>query len=229
MIILTACPTDDLNARLKALEDESAKWRGIAQVTAESAIRAVPGERYMRLIDDLNGDDVDKRQKAQNFLKRLGVSDPTIEWEATVYFGFNEAKPLCGDPTGRGMKRKRNLDHIGKARRIGFAPSNSRLPMTQRLGFLPPELIGYLTGYAHPTNTRSLALLGDADASAYELLRNWRCSIPRSATRIRQWSGSKKDMKSASTHRCPVASRLRSARVRQPPKPGAPHWTSTQV
>jgi len=29
---------------------------------------------------------------------------------------------------------------------------------------------GYLVGYANLTNTRSLALLGDPDASAYELL-----------------------------------------------------------
>ena len=31
-------------------------------------------------------------------------------------------------------------------------------------------IIGYLVGYANLTNTRSLALLGDPDASAYELL-----------------------------------------------------------
>jgi len=32
------------------------------------------------------------------------------------------------------------------------------------------DIIGYLVGYAHLTNARSLALLGDPDASAYELL-----------------------------------------------------------
>ena len=32
------------------------------------------------------------------------------------------------------------------------------------------EIIGYLFGYAHLTNTLSLALLGDPDANAYELL-----------------------------------------------------------
>jgi len=32
------------------------------------------------------------------------------------------------------------------------------------------DTIGYLVGYANLTNTRSLALLGDPDASAYELL-----------------------------------------------------------
>jgi hypothetical protein len=31
-------------------------------------------------------------------------------------------------------------------------------------------LIGYLVGYANLTNTRSLALVGDPDGSAYELL-----------------------------------------------------------
>jgi len=32
------------------------------------------------------------------------------------------------------------------------------------------DIIGHLVGYANLTNTRSLALLGDPDASAYELL-----------------------------------------------------------
>ena len=32
------------------------------------------------------------------------------------------------------------------------------------------EIIGYLVGYAHLTNTRSLALLADPNASVYELL-----------------------------------------------------------
>ena len=32
------------------------------------------------------------------------------------------------------------------------------------------DIIAYLVGYANLTNTRSLALLGDPDASAYELL-----------------------------------------------------------
>ena len=39
------------------------------------------------------------------------------------------------------------------------------------------DIIGYLFGYANLTNTRSLALLGDSDASAYELLFSF--SSPR--------------------------------------------------
>jgi hypothetical protein len=36
--------------------------------------------------------------------------------------------------------------------------------------FFSADIIGYLVGYANLTNTRSLALLGDRDAGAYELL-----------------------------------------------------------
>ena len=36
--------------------------------------------------------------------------------------------------------------------------------------FFAADIIGCLVGYANLTNTRSLALLGDPDASAYELL-----------------------------------------------------------
>jgi hypothetical protein len=40
-------------------------------------------------------------------------------------------------------------------------------PVTRLYG---ADIIGYLVGYANLTNTRSLALLGDPDAGAYELL-----------------------------------------------------------
>jgi hypothetical protein len=52
------------------------------------------------------------------------------------------------------------------------------------VGFLPTEdpearlysadIIGYLVGYSDLSNTRALALLGDPDASAYELLFSFR-------------------------------------------------------
>ena len=41
--------------------------------------------------------------------------------------------------------------------------------MTKRLAS-SLEIIGHLFGYAQATNTRALALVGDADANAYELL-----------------------------------------------------------
>jgi len=41
--------------------------------------------------------------------------------------------------------------------------------MIRKLGCIP-RIIGCLVGYADLSNTRALALLGDPDASAYELL-----------------------------------------------------------
>jgi hypothetical protein len=67
------------------------------------------------------------------------------------------------------------LERTGKMRTTGSA----------RFEFLPgddPEgrlfgadIVGYLIGYAQLTNTRVLALIGDPDASAYELLFSFRC------------------------------------------------------
>ena len=48
------------------------------------------------------------------------------------------------------------------------------------------EIIGYLVGYANLTNTRSLALFGDPDASAYELLFSF--SSPKEKTSSCTWS-----------------------------------------
>ena len=42
--------------------------------------------------------------------------------------------------------------------------------MILRLEPTPAGIVGYLFGCAHLTNTRSLTLLGDADADAYEIL-----------------------------------------------------------
>jgi hypothetical protein len=48
---------------------------------------------------------------------------------------------------------------------VEFLPTDD--PVARRFA---ADIIGYLCGYAHLTKTRSLALLGDPDASAYELL-----------------------------------------------------------
>jgi hypothetical protein len=44
------------------------------------------------------------------------------------------------------------------------------------------DTIGYLLGYAHLTNTRSLALVGDADMEAYELLFSF--AVPEDKARF---------------------------------------------
>jgi hypothetical protein len=54
------------------------------------------------------------------------------------------------------------------------------------------DIIGYFVGYANLTNTRSLALLGDPDASAYELLFSF--SSPEEKTEFLNLVRSNEDM-----------------------------------
>jgi hypothetical protein len=60
--------------------------------------------------------------------------------------------------------------HTGETRRTGSARSNFLPTDDPKARVFVADIIGYLCGYAHLTNTRSLALLGDPDAGAYELL-----------------------------------------------------------
>jgi hypothetical protein len=60
--------------------------------------------------------------------------------------------------------------HTGKMRRTGSPRSNSCQLTIQKARIFASDIIGYLFGYAHLTNTLSLTLAGDPDANAYELL-----------------------------------------------------------
>jgi len=62
--------------------------------------------------------------------------------------------------------------------------------MTQPL--FAADIIGCLCGYAHVTNTRSLAVIGDADAEAYELLFSF--SSPKEKTQFLDLVRSNADM-----------------------------------
>src|ERR1035438_4506233 len=79
----------------------------------------------------------------------------------------------------------------GKMRRTGYARSNFCPLMTQRLGSMEPTLLATV-GYANLTNTRSLALLGDPDAGAYELLFSF--SSPEEKTEFLNLVRSNEDM-----------------------------------
>ncbi len=73
-------------------------------------------------------------------------------------------------------------------------------------------IIGYLVGYANLTNTRSLALLGDPDASAYELLFSF--SSPDEKNEFLNLVGSNEDMGNdyISELTPPTAEEIRNAR-----------------
>src|SRR5271166_950276 len=69
-----------------------------------------------------------------------------------------------------GTKRKDDFEPYWQDERdclciVDFLPTDS-----PEARLFSAEIIGYLVGYATLTNTRSLVLVGDPDASAYELL-----------------------------------------------------------
>jgi hypothetical protein len=101
------------------LKEESKHWRELAQIQSQAAIRAVPGERYLQLIDDLNSGDPQRVTKAQSFLTQLGHFDPRIDWNATVSFGFDEKAPLRADAF------------------FGFSPTRAQVEYFARYAFNP--------------------------------------------------------------------------------------------
>lgn len=83
---------------------ESKKWReqvdkSVAKLTEgiDKAAMSVPGERYLRLIDDANSPDPARRARAQQFAKELFNIDLQHSYEVTVAFGFAEPRPLRAD------------------------------------------------------------------------------------------------------------------------------------
>jgi hypothetical protein len=86
------------------------------------------------------------------------------------------------------------------------------------------DIIGYLVGYANLTNTRSLALLGDPDASAYELLLSF--SSPEEKNEFLNLVRSNEDMGNdyIIELKPPTAEEIRNARpLATVLTPGCPH------
>jgi hypothetical protein len=125
-LILTSCDPFGIDK----LKEESAKWRELAQIQAQAAIRAVPGERYLQLIDDLNSGDTTRVRKAQDFLQRLGHFDPTIDWVDTINFGFNESTPLHADAFFAFSPSRAQVDYFVKnnAFNAGQVANSIQLP-----------------------------------------------------------------------------------------------------
>jgi hypothetical protein len=87
----------------------------------------------------------------------------------TASFGVGSLKRL-GDLAILRTKRKDDSEPYWQDEKdwlciVEFLPSDN-----PEARLFAADIIGYLIGYANLTNTRSLALLGDPDASAYELL-----------------------------------------------------------
>src|SRR5260370_3443600 len=87
----------------------------------------------------------------------------------TASFGVGSLKRLGGLAI-LGTKRKDDFEPYWQDEKdwlciVEFLPTDN-----PEARVFAADIIGYLVGFANLTNTRSLALLGDPDASAYELL-----------------------------------------------------------
>ncbi|MCI5043273.1 MAG: hypothetical protein MRY72_01125 [Aquisalinus sp.] len=89
---------------LEKIRRESQEWREQVELemeelrkVANAAIRAVPGERYLQIIDALHGPDPEKAEEARNFLRSLGNLDPETTYVASVWFGLESELEIRAD------------------------------------------------------------------------------------------------------------------------------------
>lgn len=82
---------DEFNKQIEEtrneLKTQIEETRGMVKQVSDNAIRAVPGERWLQLIDDLNSEDDATRTRAQDFLRRVGKIDIDNNYEASIWFG----------------------------------------------------------------------------------------------------------------------------------------------
>lgn len=83
-----------INRVSKKADEHLNAMRVMLDNRSRDLIRAVPGERYLQLIDDLYGENKDARERAQTFLTKLAGINPQSSLEASARFGFNEQPPL---------------------------------------------------------------------------------------------------------------------------------------
>lgn len=94
--ICGAAETASKNA-VGPLIQEIEELRKSALQAVNTVTLAVPGERYLRIIDDLNGADETKREAAKAFLKNLAHIDVDTAYELGVAFDFDETVPFHVD------------------------------------------------------------------------------------------------------------------------------------
>jgi hypothetical protein len=84
---------NDINAKVDqvqiALQKELDETRKALADSVNVMSRTMPGERYLRLIDDLNSGDEKKVAAAQAFLKSLAHIDASLQYEMVVNYDFD--------------------------------------------------------------------------------------------------------------------------------------------
>lgn len=95
--LLTLAACGSLNPKVDIGPEASRKIDELSRMIEKSMqglSDAIPGGRYTRLIEDLNGTDPEKKKAAQAFLVSLGRLDPEVRYEVSVWFEFDPAKTL---------------------------------------------------------------------------------------------------------------------------------------
>ncbi|TIU31481.1 MAG: hypothetical protein E5W28_12970, partial [Mesorhizobium sp.] len=72
--------------------------REALEKTANAAIRAIPGERYLQLVDDLNGPDSAKATAARAFLAKLAGAKEGATYQATSNAAYETVLGSDGMP-----------------------------------------------------------------------------------------------------------------------------------
>lgn len=108
------------------------KLTEVVKQIGEATIRAVPGERYMQLIDDLNSGDKDKAAAARAFLSRLANVKEDTEFQAVVNIEFDTSKgdfeyeiyrqEIPGRETIEAIVEQRTLVSFVRAKSFGSYP-----------------------------------------------------------------------------------------------------------
>lgn len=79
-----------IDSARRQFETEMAETRSTVAHAVDIISKSIPGERYLRLIDDLNSSDHSKVRAAQSFLTNLANLDVTKKYSVVVAYDFDE-------------------------------------------------------------------------------------------------------------------------------------------
>jgi len=72
-----------------SIEDDVTEIRKAFQDFTKSAVLAVPGERYLQLLERTHSKDLKEKAEAQDQVRRMFNVDPDSEYIATVWFDYD--------------------------------------------------------------------------------------------------------------------------------------------
>lgn len=105
----------ELSETREQLQKQINETREVAKTVAEAAIKSVPGERYLQIIDALHGQDENKKREAQRFLKSIANIDVESPLEVSVWFTFPDGEQLKADifraPSPHRIHVKEHIDN----------------------------------------------------------------------------------------------------------------------